>query len=299
LRDNNEYKRMNKVGLRNGFFSFLLVLLLMPIGHAIMVLNEHLLMEYKYQGAIAMGFAGIILLIWGIKKNSKPTLATILGFLGGVLVWTGWVEFSFMWIAEKNNVSHLMVDNEIATKREYLVMMSSLGLLCTFYFFYLFTRSNCTFYIWQQKYLGFREDIKTQVGFKKPFAVSTFIETIMIIWTFYVVLLLVYDDQIAGDRHIATYIVGFGSLLWSLYLISKLVRIQSFDYAIRYAVPTVIIFWNFVEILGRWDLFKEIWVHPMEYKWEVSAFFIILAIILYIFIKNPKFSRKNNRVVYE
>jgi hypothetical protein len=290
---------MNKVGLRNGFFSFLLVLLLMPIGHAIMVLNEHLLLEYKYQGAIAMGFAGIILLIWGIKKNSKPTLATILGFLGGVLVWTGWVEFSFMWIAEKNNVSHLMVDNEIATKREYLVMMSSLGLLCTFYFFYLFTRSNCTFYIWQQKYLGFREDIKTQVGFKKPFAVSTFIETIMIIWTFYVVLLLVYDEQIAGDRHIATYIVGFGSLLWSLYLISKLVRIQSFDYAIRYAVPTVIIFWNFVEILGRWDLFKEIWVHPMEYKWEVSAFFIILAIILYIFIKNPKFSRKNNRVVYE
>ena len=290
---------MNKVGLRNGFFSFLLVLLLMPIGHAIMVLNEHLLLEYKYQGAIAMGFAGIILLIWGIKKNSKPTLATILGFLGGVLVWTGWVEFSFMWIAEKNNVSHLMVDNEIATKREYLVMMSSLGLLCTFYFFYLFTRSNCTFYIWQQKYLGFREDIKTQVGFKKPFAVSTFIETIMIIWAFYVVLLLVYDEQIAGDRHIATYIVGFGSLLWSLYLISKLVRIQSFDYAIRYAVPTVIIFWNFVEILGRWDLFKEIWVHPMEYKWEVSIFFIILAIILYIFIKNPKFSRKNNRVVYE
>ena len=290
---------MNKVGLRNGFFSFLLVLLLMPIGHAIMVLNEHLLMEYKYQGAIAMGFAGIILLIWGIKKNSKPTLATILGFLGGVLVWTGWVEFSFMWIAEKNNVSHLMVDNEIATKREYLVMMSSVGLLCTFDFFYLFTRSKCTFYIWQQKYLGFREDIKTQVGFKKPFAVSTFIETIMIIWTFYVVLLLVYDEQIAGDRHIATYIVGFGSLLWSLYLISKLVRIQSFDYAIRYAVPTVIIFWNFVEILGRWDLFKEIWVHPMEYKWEVSIFFIILAIILYIFIKNPKFSRKNNRVVYE
>lgn len=290
---------MNKIGLRNGFFSFLLVLLLMPIGHAIMVLNEHLLLEYKYQGAIAMGFAGIILLIWGIKKNSKPTLATILGFLGGVLVWTGWVEFSFMWIAEKNNVSHLMVDNEIATKREYLVMMSSLGLLCTFYFFYLFTRSNCTFYIWQQKYLGFREDIKTQVGFKKPFAVSTFIETIMIIWTFYVVLLLVYDEQIAGDRHVATYIVGFGSLIWSLYLVSKLLRIQSFDYAIRYAVPTVIIFWNFVEILGRWDLFKEIWVHPMEYKWEVSTFFIILAVILYIFIKNPKFSRKNNRVVYE
>lgn len=287
---------MNKVGLRNGLLSFLLVLILMPIGHAIMVLNEKLLLGYKYEGALFMGLIGIAILVWGIKKNSSPTFATILGFLGGVLVWTGWVEFSFMWIAEKNNVANLIIDNEIATKREYLVMMSSLGLLCTFYFFYLFSRTNCTFYIWQQKYFGFREDVKTQTGFKKPLALSTFIETIMIIWTFYVVLLLVYDEDIAGQNHIATYIVAYGSLLWSLYLLSKLIRIQSFDFAIRYAVPTVIIFWNFVEVLGRWDMFKEIWVHPLEYKWQVSVFFIILAVMLYVFIKNPTFSRKNNHL---
>ncbi len=283
---------LNKTGLKNGFFSFLLVLLLMPIGHAIMVLNEIILHDNKYYGAVIMGIIGVLMTFWGIKKNHKATFATIMGFLGAVLVWTGWIEFSFVWIAEKNDVAHLIVDGEIATKREYLVMLSSLGLLATVVLFYLFSRSNCTFFIWFQKVFKFREDIISQTGFKKPFAVSTFSETIMIIWFFYVVLLIVYDDQIAGDTHIATDIVAWGSLLWSVYLLTKLIRIQTFDYAIRYAVPTVVIFWNFIEVLGRRGFFKEIWVHPEEHWIEVSLFFVLLGLLLYLFLKKPSFERK-------
>lgn len=66
---------------------------------------------------------------------------------------------------------------------------------------------------------------------------------------------------------------------------------MSFDYAIRYAVPTVVIFWNFIEIVGRWGLFKEIWVHPLEYLFEVSLFFISLAVLLFFIIRNPSFNR--------
>lgn len=285
---------MYKKTVTYGILSFLLVLLLMPIGHAIMVLNEHLLQEDKYLGAIWMGIFGIGLLFWGFRKDKNPTFATIMGFLAGVLVWTGWVEFSFMWIAEKNNVSNLVIDGEVATKREYLVMLSSIGLLCTILFFYLFSRSNCTFFIWFQRVLKLRENVLNQTGFKKPFSMIIFSETIMILWFFYILLLVVYDEEIAGERHIATYIVAYGSLVWTIYLVSKLLKIKSFDFSIRYAVPTVIIFWNFVEILGRWGLFKEIWVHPMEYWKEVSIFFIALAVLLFVFIKNPRFNRKAN-----
>jgi len=277
-----------------GFFSFMLVLLLMPIGHALMVLNEIILGDNKFQGAFYMGLIGIVLLVIGIKRNSSPSFATITGFLGAILVWTGWIEFSFVWVAEKNNVANLVVDGEVATKREYLVMLSSISLLITVSFFYLFSRSNCTFYIWLQKALGFRKDILAQSGFKKPFAASVFGETIMILWFFYVVLLVVYDNQIAGDRHIATYIVAWGSLLWAVYLFSRLIKIRTFDYAVRYAVPTVIIFWNFVEIMGRWGHFEEIWVQPMEYWLEVSLFFIALFGLLILFVKNPLF-HKNQR----
>ncbi len=286
---------MDKRSVRNGILSFFVVLLLMPIGHALMVMNEIVLEDQKYNGAIAIGFLGLVLLIWGLKKNSHPTLATLLGFLGAVLVWTGWIEFSFMWVAEKNNVAHYMEGGEIATKREYLVMLSSLGLLVTVTLFYYFSRSNCTFFIWLQRFSGIRKEIMMQTGYKKPLAVTTFIETIMILWFFYILLLVVYDPDIAGDRHIATYIVGFGSLVWSLYLITRLLRIQSFDYAVRYAVPTVIIFWNFVEVLGRWELFNEIWIEPITYWKEVSAFVIALFVLLYIFIKNPAFNRKASK----
>lgn len=284
---------MTKQTIKYGLLAFILVLLLMPIGHAIMVLNEIFLHDNKYIGAIILGIIGVALLIWGIKKNHKPTLATILGFLGAVLVWTGWVEFSFMWVAEKENVAHLMKDGEIATKREYLVMLSSLGVLMTMMFYFIFSRSNCTFFIWIQNKLGFRKDIIAQTGFKKPFSVIVFGETIMLLWFFYLVLLVVYDDDIAGDQHWATHLVAWGSLVWSFYLIARLLKIKSFDYAIRYAVPTVIIFWNFIEVIGRWDFLNEIWVQPLEYWFEVSLFFVALFALLYLFIKNPSFNRRN------
>jgi hypothetical protein len=124
---------------------------------------------------------------------------------------------------------------------------------------------------------------------QKPLALTTFIETIMLLWAFYLVLLLVYDKDIAGDKHPATYIVSYGSLLWSCYLSLKLFKLNKLDYAIRYAIPTVIVFWNFIEVLGRWNTFKEIWVYPTEHWLENLLFLIALgAIIIYYFIENKK-----------
>lgn len=284
---------LNSRGIKNGVFSFLLVLLLMPLGHIIMVLNENMLHGSKYYGAVAMGLVGLVMVFWGIKRSKQLVFATIMGFLGGVLIWTGWIEFSFMWIVEKNNVMHLMVNGEIATKREYLVMLSSIGLLVTCTLFYLFSRTSCTFYNWIQDRLGIRSDVSPEgQNFRKPVAVTTFVETIMLLWFFYIVLLVVYDEQIAGDNHLATHFVAWGSLLWSVYLFAKLITKQVFDYAIRYAIPTVIIFWTFVEILGRWSLFKEIWIYPVEHWVESLLMFIALLVLVTLFLKSPYFKRR-------
>lgn len=118
---------MNLSSFKTGLIAFLIVLLLMPLGHALMVLNEHMLDEQKLIGAFFIGVLGLALLVWGIFSDKKRTLATILGLLGGVLLWTGWIEFSFVWIAEKLNIPHLEENGEVVTNAEYLVMMSSLG----------------------------------------------------------------------------------------------------------------------------------------------------------------------------
>lgn len=268
---------------KTGILAFIIVLLLIPIGHALMVLTELLFHGSKFIAAGGLGFLGVGLLIAGIRSNHKPILATMLGFIGGIFVWTGWVEFSFVWIAEKLKVQPLIIDNEVATRPEYLVMMSSLGLLASMSLFFLFTNTRCLMFRWIQTRFKFRKFVVGKM--QKPLSIISFSETIMIIWVFYVLLLLVYDESLAGSNHPATYIVAFGSLFWSIYLSTKLFRIQKFDFAVRYAIPTVIIFWNFVEVMGRWNLLKEIWIDPFGHWLENSLILILFVVLIFQLVK--------------
>ncbi|MBX2931163.1 MAG: hypothetical protein KF781_04345 [Chitinophagaceae bacterium] len=282
---------INKKTLGLGILSFTIVLLFMPLGHTLMILNEELLPAHRVKliGAIVIGAIGLALLIMAIKANYNNTVKTLLGLIAGILVWTGWIEFSFVWIANRLQVMPYMENGEVATKPEYLIMPSSIGILGAMLLIFLFSDTKCQLFVWFQKLFGLRKTITTTTKQKKPLALTTFIETIMIIWTFYIVLLLAYDANIAGDRHILTYIVAFGSLAWSGYLIINLLKISRFDYSVRYAIPTVIIFWNFIEVLGRWNLFKEIWIHPFEYIVELSIITIILvALITFMIVQTLK-----------
>jgi len=275
-------KNFNRKTIGLGILSFIVVLLFMPLGHTLMILNEELLHAHglKLIGAAIIGVIGLALLIMAIKFNYNNTVKTLLGLIAGILVWTGWIEFSFVWIANKLNVMPYMQDGQVATKPEYLIMPSSIGILAAMLLIFLFSDTKCQFFVWFQKLFGVRKEVIATSKQKKPIAVTTFIETIMIIWTFYIVLLLAYDANIAGDKHPLTYLVGFGSLAWSGYLIINLLKISRFDYSVRYAIPTVIIFWNFIEVLGRWNLFKEIWIHPFEYIIELSIITIILLTLI-------------------
>lgn len=267
-----------------GILAFVMVLLFMPLGHALMIINEWLPENLKLVGAGAIGILGSILLLIGIRRNNNKTLASMLGMVGGILVWTGWIEFSFVWIADRLSVSPLIQHDEVVTKPEYLLMPSSLGLLGACLLYFVFANTKCQLFVWTQKLFGIRQELQTMKS-SKPFALITFMETIMIIWFFYILLLLIYDDHILGDRHPVTAMVAIGSLIWSVILFMNLLRIRSFDYAIRYAIPTVVIFWNVVEILGRWNFLKEIWIYPQEYAFTLGLMTLGLLLLIFYFYR--------------
>ncbi len=261
----------------------------MPLGHAAMIIMEKSFgHEYIYHAAIILGIVGFGLVVWGTIIN-KETKSTFLGLFGGLFIWTGWIEFAFVYYANRFNVAPLMENGEIVTKPEYLIMPSSIGFwVIMMMFFFLSSKSDCKFFNWFQQKLKVSNAIKLK-PVSHNFTMTTMMELIALLWTFYLVLLFVYDSNFFGDRHPATYVVAFGSLLWSGYLFLRLIKITKIGYAIRYAIPTVIILWNFVEILGRWGFFKEIWVEPGKYWLEMLIIvFIFVALLIITFINKNK-----------
>lgn len=277
-----------------GILSFIIVLFMMPLGHAAMILMEKILgHNLLYLAALLLGVIGVGLLVLGIYSKKEIT-ATFAGLFGGMLVWTGWVEFAYVYYANRYGVQPLIENGEIVTKPEYLIMPSSVGFWAIIMLFYIFSiKSNCVLFTWIQDKLHYGT-VKKAVSDEQPVsrlqpvvrnhAMTTFMEMNIIMWTCYIVLLFVYDERFFGDHHPVTSIIAFGSLAWSIYLFVKLLKIKKLGYAIRYAIPTVIIFWTFVEIMGRWDMLKEIWVEPSHYWMEMTVMlvaFVVLSIVLF------------------
>jgi hypothetical protein len=271
-----------------GILAFIIVLFVMPLGHTLMILIEKFFgHQYQFLGAFGIGLIGAWLLYIGFNKNNE-TPSTWYGFFAGVLLWTGWVEFSFVFYAKLLNIQPLMEDGDLITKPEYLIMPSSVGLLLsTLLYFFFNKQTQCRFFTWFHRNLKMNLP-ENYISNNRNYSTITALETIYITWFFYVLLLITYDKSLIGDRHWFTYFLFAVFLIWSLYLFIRLLKFNKIAPAIRYAIPTVIIFWNCIEILGRWDFFKEIWLHPEEYALELIIMLGSFIIVTLLSIFSPK-----------
>lgn len=274
-----------------GLVAFTIVFVVQGIGHTVMIMMENVFgEEYVYQSAFALGAVGALMLWYGMKYCGEVA-ATWMGFWAGTLLWTGWVEFAFVWNANFLGVPDLMdqyVPGEIATKAEYLVMMSSVGvLLATMCFFVLNPETKCNMFVWMQRNLKMRTG-KPSRGYQRNFAAITCLETIYVVWFCYVALLFIYDESILGDRHPVTYGLFFANTVWAIYLLQRLVRFWKVTTAIRYGIPTAIIAWNSVEIAGRWNLFTSFWEQPTDFALEMGLITGAIAVAALLVIRTPQ-----------
>ena len=273
-----------------GLMAFILVFVVQALGHTVMIVMENWFgEEYVYHSAFLLGSIGAVLLYLGMKHPSEVA-GTWMGFWAGTLLWTGWVEFSFVWSANYLNVPDLMdprVPGEIATKAEYLVMMSSVGvLMATLAYFMLNRETKCNLFVWIQRNLKLRTG-KPSRGYQRNFAAITALETIYVVWFFYVALLFIYDENILGDHHPVTYGLFFLNTVWAIYLLQRLVRFWKVTTAVRYGIPTAIIAWNSVELAGRWHLFTEFWERPQDFGLEMSLVAAAVVVAALLIVKTP------------
>ncbi len=292
--------------------SFLVVLLLMPLGHALMALMEHFLEPtVLHYCAFTMGFIGLVMAIAGIYAKGD-TRQTIWGITGAMLFWTGWVEFLFLYYAQRYGVhcdlqgtgiiqttteyvngmvsnQEYMINGKLleeytrpelkairGSRPEYLIMPATFGMWMTIMVLYVFcTKTGCDFINWIQRHClhsNSGEGIEL-----RPMAhhssIVVFMEWNVMMWGVYLVLMFCYDPVFLGQSHPVTIIFALVCLVGAALMLKKQLHISSWGRNIRFALATVIVFWSFVEIAGRNGFFNEIWTDPMNHVTGVSLIF--------------------------
>ena len=267
--------------------SFMLVLFAMPLGHAAMIIMEKTMEPTTlHYAAFFLGLLGLIITIVGVFAKGS-TKQTLYGLFGGLFFWTGWVEFLFKYYADRFGVQPLIENGEVVTKPEYLILPASFGFFMMFMVLYLFSiRTGCNFINWIQKHiLREKRDIIVAAPVTRHVAIVTFEEINLILWASYLLLMFCYDNNFIGDHSPVTMAVGAICLVGSFFIFKKQLKLASWGANIRMAIPTVIVFWVPVEILGRLNFFNEFWVEPQKHIMEMSfillAFLVLLAIPMF------------------
>lgn len=274
--------------------SFLVVLFTMPLGHALMIVMDKTMSPTAvHYAAFIMGAVGVLIVAWGVfvKGDTKQTLC---GFIGGLLFWTGWVEFLFQYYALRYGVQPEIENGVVVTKPEYLILPATFGLWMMVMMLYIFsTKNGCNFINWWQRLL-FR-DRKSEIAARpmtRHTSIVTFMEFNMMIWTCYIVLMFCYDKNFLGDHHPVTFLVAIGCLVGAIFMFKRQLKLAAWGANLRMAIATVIVFWTPVEVLGRMNFFNEIWVEPEKYKPQMITILIVfICLLAYICLQAAKKNR--------
>ena len=277
--------------------SFLIVLFTMPLGHALMIMMERTMTPTAvHYAAFIMGLVGLLMAVAGVFVKGD-TRQTLLGLFGGLLFWTGWIEFLFQYYAVRVGAQPEMENGVVVTKPEYLILPATFGMWMMIMVLYIFcTRTGCNFINWWQRRLfGKRRDIIAARPMTRHTSIVTFMELNMILWTSYLALMFCYDKTFLGDHHPVTFALGVVCLAGSVLMFRRELRLASWGANIRMAIATVIVFWTPIEILGRMNFFEEIWVEPQQYATEmITVLVVFVALLIYLILAAARSRRIRN-----
>lgn len=264
-----------------GIIAFVTVLMAQPLGHTLFVLLKGVLGspdEASFTASFLCGLVGFAMVWIGLKK--AETAATWLGFVGGILIWTGWFEYTWEFFAHLLNVQPI----DGMSPGLQIIQASGIIMFAVTMLLYFNRDTRCTAFKWLHRNAHMNPG-KAGAGKDRDYARITALETIFVIWFIYVINLTLYDERILGIEHPVTYGVFFGFLVWAIYLNTRLIKYARMAPAVRYAIPTTIITWLDIEVLSRWGILKEFWLMPGEYALEmglVVAAFVIAGIAIYL-----------------
>ena len=183
-----------------GLMAWTTVLLWTPLAHTLMVLQYgQMAVVPAYLVSFLVGLAGWIMVWKGFKADDLP--ATIMGFMGGGLIWLGWMEGSFEFMGHWLNPPKLMfMGVELFTAN--LLLLQATGVILVALLIWLGSNkdTHCRMFMWFHRNLKLTPARRTP-GYKRQFSRIVALEVIMINWFFYVLILWLFDPRVLGPFH--------------------------------------------------------------------------------------------------
>jgi hypothetical protein len=266
--------------------AILIVFTWQGLGHFVMYMMDHYWFKNSiFLSSFIVGVVGVVMTWMG--RNRSEGAATFLGFAGGSLIWLGWIEFSFVYVARDLNVAPIMWGAK-NTLPEYRVMLSSAGVLfATLLFFFMNRDTRCNAFMWLHRNLGLKPGGEKTSAQNRNVASIVCMETIYVTWFCYIWLLVLYNPAFFGTDHWFTMASCGFFAIWTLYLAQRLWWFQRMAPALRYGIPTAIIGYNVVEILEKWGRMAEIWVHPQKYAVHIAIAIGVLVTVIVLAVLSP------------
>ncbi len=280
----SSFKRLYQAPLP-AILALIIVYVWQGLGHTVMYLMEHTWFPDQFLlAAFVMGCIGAVM-VW-VGRDKAENTATLLGFVGGSIIWLSWIEFSFVWVADELAVEGAMWGAK-ETLPEYRVMLSSVGVMFASLLFFFYNRdTRCNAFMWLHRTLRLNPGSRTSAQHRNIASIVA-METIYVTWFFYIYLLFCYNPNILGTDHWFTMVSCGFFAVWAIYLAQRLWWFQRMAPALRYAIPTAIIAWNVNEILEKWGHLEEVWVQPQKYALELGIAAAALVLVIVLAIVSP------------
>jgi hypothetical protein len=281
----------------SGLYSLLLVWCAMAVGHSFVVLQHAANPIGMIDTSLSwsLGLAGFALVWVGMKK--PETQATVLGYIGGNMIWCGWFEWTWRYTAHLLDVKGVkdtmeitaadgtteILEMVILSPELLMIQATTLIVIAMLIFFGANKDTRCRMFMWFHRNFKLRPDTMTP-GYKRQHARTTAIETVFLIWTIYLFAIFINDPRGIDWDSMTAVVITFGFVIWAGYLIFKLTKIRGLGPSFRYAIPTGCIAWLPIEAFSRWGMYPEIWIKPGEYPGSMTfvlAFLVVGLVALY------------------
>lgn len=269
-----------------GLVCLCLVLCGLALGHSLVVLQRTLAGDSTaLDTALSMliGSAGLVLVWTGLKK--PETQATILGYIGGSLIWSGFFEWTWHYFGVWLKLQSVMDgDIPILTPGLLMIQASSLIVITLLVLLGANKDTRCRMFMWFHRNFRLRPGRLTP-GYKRQHARNTALETIFLIWFIYLCAIFINDPRVIGYDSVAAMVLTVSFVVWGLYLAWKLLKINGLGATYRYAIPTGNILWLPIEAFSRWGLYPEVWVKPLDYSLLMASVLLVFAVFATAFFR--------------